>query len=212
MLKSPSIWKTIRNQWARYNAYRRAYSNSPDWPLVLWLRKPLFKGTAVTSCQYLAQGTVLDIGTGPGSLPRLLTEIAPNIKVIGIDTERVLLQDARKSVLRNPAQNRISFLLADAHALPFSDGSFEMVVSVASLHLLHDRQKAITESYRVLKHEGTALMVVGNRRIYPGRISLLDFITNRSAKYLKSIFETAGFKEIQIASPQSGLLRVVGRK
>ena len=212
MLKPLSIWKIIRNQWARYNAYRRAYSNSPDWPLVLWLRKQLFKSTAVASCQYLAQGTVLDIGTGPGSLPRLLAEIAPNIRVIGIDIEKVLLQDARKGVLRNPAQNRISFLLADAHALPFFDGSFDMVVSVASLHLLHDRQKAITESYRVLKHEGIALMLVGRQRIYPGKMSLLDFVTNRSAKYLKLIFETAGFKEIQISNPQSSLLRVVGRK
>ena len=212
MLKLRSIWKTICSRWARHNAYRRAYSNSPDWRLILWFRKQLFKSTAVAACQYLAQGTVLDIGTGPGSLPRLLAEIAPNIRVIGIDIERVLLQDARKGVLRNPAQNRISFLLADAHALPFFDGSFDMVVSVASLHLLHDRQKAITESYRVLKHGGIALMLVGRQRIYPGKISLLDFITKRSAKYLRSIFETAGFKDIQTAGPEFSLLRVVGKK
>jgi ubiquinone/menaquinone biosynthesis C-methylase UbiE len=212
MLKPRNIWKTIRNQCARYNAYTRAYSNSPEWPLVLRFRKPLFKSTAVASCQYLARGTVLDIGTGPGSLPRLLAEISPNIRVIGIDIERVLLQDARKSVLRNPTQNRISFLLADAHALPFCDGSFDMVVSVASLHLLHDRQKAITESYQVLKHGGVALMLVGRQRIYPGKMSLLDFVTNRSAKYLKSIFETAGFKEIQTVNLDFSLLRVVGRK
>jgi ubiquinone/menaquinone biosynthesis C-methylase UbiE len=212
MLKPACIWRSIRNQWTRYNAYRRAYSNSPDWPLVLWLRKQLFRSTAVASCQYLARGTVLDIGTGPGSLPRFLAEIAPNIKVVGIDIEEALLQDARKGVLRNSAQNRISFVLADAHALPFSDSSFDMVMSVASLHLLHDRQKAITESYRVLKHEGTAFMLVGRQRIYPGRMSLLDFFTNRSAKYLKSVFETAGFKEIEIANPQSNLLRVLGKK
>jgi ubiquinone/menaquinone biosynthesis C-methylase UbiE len=212
MLKLRNIRKTIYSQWARHNAYRRAYSNSPDWRLVLWFRKQLFKNTAVMTCQYLAQGTVLDIGTGPGNLPRLLAEIAPNIKVIGIDIERVLLQDARKDVLRNPTQNRISFLLADAHALPFFDGSFDMIVSVASLHLLHDRQKAISESYRVLKHGGIALILVGRQRIYPGKISLLDLITKRSVKYLKSIFETAGFKDIQIVSPEFSLLRIVGKK
>lgn len=212
MLKPRNTWKAIRSRCARYKAYTRAYSNSPDWPLVLWLRKHLFRNTAVMSCRYLAQGRVLDIGTGAGNLPRLLAEIAPNIRVIGIDVERVLLQDARRAVLRNPAQNRISFVLADAHALPFLEGSFEMVVSVASLHLFQDRPKAITESYRVLKQEGIALMLVGGSRIYPGKMWLLDFFTNRSAKYLKLIFETAGFKEIQITNPQSGLLRVVGRK
>jgi ubiquinone/menaquinone biosynthesis C-methylase UbiE len=145
-------------------------------------------------------------------LPRLLAEIAPNIRAIGIDIERPLLQDAQKAVLRNSAKNRISFLLADAHALPFLDASFDMVVSVASLHLFHDRQEAIAESYRVLKHGGIALMLVGRQRIYPGRISVFDFFTNRSTKYLRTIFETAGFKEIQTANPQSSLLRVVGRK
>jgi ubiquinone/menaquinone biosynthesis C-methylase UbiE len=212
MLKLRSIGKSIRSRWARHNAYRRAYSNSPDWRLVLWFRKQLFKSTADVACQYLAQGTVLDAGTGPGSLPRVLAEIAPNVRVIGIDIERVLLRDARRASLRKPARNRVSFLLADAHALPFVDGSFDMVVSVASLHLLSDRPKAITESHRVLKQEGIALMLVGGRRVYPGKMWLLNFFTDRSARYLQSIFETAGFKEIQVTNPQSGLLRVVGRK
>lgn len=212
MLKPGNIWKIIRSQWARYNAYQRAYSNSPEWPLVLRLRKPLFKRTAVSSCQYLAQGTVLDIGTGPGTLPRVLAETAPNIRVVGIDVERALLQDAQEDVLRNAVQDRASFLLADAHALPFLSGSFEMVVSIASLHLWRDRQKCISELYRVLKERGIVLMLVGRFRIYPGKISLLDFVTKGSAKYLKSIFEAAGFKEIQTAYPESNWLRVVGRK
>jgi len=152
------------------------------------------------------------MGTGPGTLPRLLAEIAPNIRVIGIDIEPALLEDAQKDALRNAVQDRASFLLADAHALPFFDGSFDMVLSIASLHLWHDRQKCINESYRVLKQRGTALTLVGRLRIYPGKISLLDFVTKGSAKYLKSIFETAGFEEIQTAYPESNWLRVVGRK
>lgn len=212
MLKLRDIWKIIHSQWARYNAYQRAYSNSPEWPLVLQRRKPLFKRIAVSSCQYLAQGIVLDIGTGPGTLPRLLAEIAPNIRVIGIDIERALLQDAQKDVLRNVVQNRALFLLADAHALPFFDCSFDMVLSIASLYLWHDRQKAINESYRVLKQGGIALMLVGRFLIYPGKISLFDFVTKGSAKYLKSIFEAAGFREIQTAYLESSWLRVVGRK
>ena len=212
MLKPRNTWKTIRSQWARYNAYKRAYSYSPEWPLVLRLRKPLFKSTAVLSCQYLAKGTVLDMGTGPGTLPHLLAEIAPNTRVIGIDLERALLQDAQEDALRNAVHDRASFLLADAHALPFSDGSFDMVVSIASLHLWHDRQKCVCESYRVLKQGATVLMLVGRLRVYPGKISLLDLVTKGSGKYLKSIFEAAGFEEIQIAYPESSWLRVVGRK
>jgi MPBQ/MSBQ methyltransferase len=152
------------------------------------------------------------MGTGPGTLPRFLVETAPNIRVIGIDIEPVLLQDARRDVSRDAVQNRALFLLADAHALPFSDGSFEMVLSIASLHLWHDRQKAISESYGVLKEGGIALMLVGRRLIYPGKMPLLDFVTKRSAKYLKSIFEAAGFREIETAYSESSWLRIVGRR
>jgi ubiquinone/menaquinone biosynthesis C-methylase UbiE len=212
MLKPRYIWKAIRNRGARYRAYIRAYSNSPEWPIVLWQRKPLFRRVAISSCQYLARGTVLDMGTGPGTLPRFLVETAPNIRVIGIDIEPVLLQDARRDVSRDAVQNRALFLLADAHALPFSDGSFEMVLSIASLHLWHDRQKAISESYGVLKEGGIALMLVGRRLIYPGKMPLLDFVTKRSAKYLKSIFEAAGFREIETAYSESSWLRIVGRR
>lgn len=209
MLKPRYIWKTVRSWGARYGAYMRAYSNSPEWPLVLWQRKPLFRRVAVSSCQYLAQGTVLDVGTGPGTLPRFLVETAPNIRVVGIDIEPALLQDAQRDASRDGVQNRASFLLADAHALPFPDGSFDMVLSIASLHLWHDRQRAINESYRVLRNGGVVSMLVGRRLIYPGKVWLLDFVTKRSAKYLKSIFEAARFKEIQTVYAESNWLRVV---
>jgi ubiquinone/menaquinone biosynthesis C-methylase UbiE len=195
-----------------YRAYVRAYSNSLEWPIVLWQRKPLFRRVAVSSCQHLAQGTILDMGTGPGTLPRLLAEVAPNIRVVGIDIEPVLLQDAQRDAFRDGVQSRASFLLADAHALPFLDGSFDMVLSIASLHLWHDRPKAINESYRVLKKGGVVSMLVGRRLVYPGRIWLLDFVTKGSARYLKSVFENAGFEEVQTAYADSTWVRVVGRR
>jgi ubiquinone/menaquinone biosynthesis C-methylase UbiE len=212
MLKPRHIWKAIRNWGARYIAYTRAYSNSPEWPIVLRQRKPLFRRIAISSCQCLAQGTVLDMGTGPGTLPRFLVETAPNIRAVGIDIEPALLQDARRDASRDGVQNRASFLLADAHALPFSDGSFDMVLSIASLHLWHDRQKAINESYRVLRKGGVVSMLVGRRLVYPGKVWLLDFVTKRSAKYLKSVFEAAGFKEIRTVYAESSWLRIVARR
>jgi ubiquinone/menaquinone biosynthesis C-methylase UbiE len=136
-------------------------------------------------------------------------ETAPNIRVVGIDIEPALLQDAQRDASRDGVQNRASFLLADAHALPFPDGSFDMVLSIASLHLWHDRQRAINESYRVLRNGGVVSMLVGRRLIYPGKVWLLDFVTKRSAKYLKSIFEAARFKEIQTVYAESNWLRVV---
>ena len=190
----------------------RAYSNSPEWPIVLWQRKPLFRRVAASSCQHLAQGTILDMGTGPGTLPRLLAEVAPNTRVVGIDIEPVLVQDARRDAVRDGVQSRTSLLLADAHALPFLDGSFDMVLSIASLHLWHDRQKAINESYRVLKKGGVASMLVGRRLVYPGKIWLLDFVTKASARYLKSVFEVAGFEEVQTEYAETSWLRVVGRR
>jgi SAM-dependent methyltransferase len=95
---------------------------------------------------------LLDAGCGDGGVARLLRERAGS--VVAIDVER------------SPAwreETALTFLVADAERLPFADGSFDLVHSKDSLHHMSDPAAALAEYARVLRPEGTALIVEANR-------------------------------------------------
>lgn len=57
----------------------------------------------------------------------------------------------------------LTFRVADAEALPFDDGSFDLVHSKDSLHHMEHPERALAEYRRVLRPAGTALIVEANR-------------------------------------------------
>lgn len=69
---------------------------------------------------------VLDVGCGTGWFTRHLAAV-PGLEVTGIDLNAEWLQFART---RDAAAQ---YLRADARALPFADGYFDLVVSVTAL-------------------------------------------------------------------------------
>ena len=99
---------------------------------------------------------VLDVGTGVGRwVPFLLGRGARG--VVGIDIERKRLLRASKRRYRGDA----SFGLASAARLPFPDGAFDFVSSVAVLlHLDYEsKEKAIAEIARITKPGGHVAIV-----------------------------------------------------
>lgn len=64
----------------------------------------------------------LDIGCGVGDEVRLIAErVGPSGQAVGVDVNEGLLVSARERTARDL---EVSFLLADALALPFGDGEF----------------------------------------------------------------------------------------
>lgn len=212
MLKPSNACETLRHWCAKWNAYSRAYTlygfPNPLWFVALHGRGPLFRRIAESVCQHLARGTVLDVGTGSGQLTSLLAEMAPNVSIIGIDIEQCLIHDGQEHALQNTGRDRISLVLADVQALPFSKDSFDMVVSTMSLHQWRDEGKAIAELHRVLRDGGIALVVVGI--MFVGRTPLFHSAKNKS-RYVEDVFGSAGFKDIQTEYHYADLW-VAGRK
>jgi ubiquinone/menaquinone biosynthesis C-methylase UbiE len=94
----------------------------------------------------------LDVGTGAGALAIAL---APFVReVVGVDVVPELLAEGRK---RAPAN--VQFVEADATALPYEVGSFDLVCTAGMLHHVPRPELVLAELDRVLRPGGTMLVV-----------------------------------------------------
>jgi 2-polyprenyl-3-methyl-5-hydroxy-6-metoxy-1,4-benzoquinol methylase len=94
--------------------------------------------------------SMLDVGCGEGRFCRALT--ARGIKTTGIDPARDLI--ARASSLDVSG----NYQVAHAEALPFSNDSFDLVVSYLTLIDIADFRAGLSEMVRVLKPNGRLLI------------------------------------------------------
>lgn len=101
---------------------------------------------------------VLDVGCGPGYFARMLAVAAgPDGSAVGMDAAPEMVEYAARRA-RRIANCR--FQPGAAEAIPFADGSFDVVVSSLVMHHLPDadRARAVGEMRRVLRPGGTLLL------------------------------------------------------
>ena len=74
---------------------------------------------------------VIDLGTGCGILPLLLSYTTKTLSFVGIEIQKTLAECARKNVVLNHLDDRISILKQDFRKLrrTFPPGSFDVVLS-----------------------------------------------------------------------------------
>lgn len=91
---------------------------------------------------------VLEIATGPGLLAKNIAYAAN--KIIATDYSEGMIAQARKG----ECPGNLSFEVADAVNLPFSEDSFDVVLIANALHIMPEPEKALKEIDRVLKNRG----------------------------------------------------------
>jgi len=102
----------------------------------------------------LAEGKVLDVGTGPGTLVRVLAHRFPGLQVYGIDLSEDMIGLARAHATREHLEERVQFASGDVAHLPYPDQSFDVVVSTISMHHWAALAQPLRELSRVLKPGG----------------------------------------------------------
>jgi ubiquinone/menaquinone biosynthesis C-methylase UbiE len=124
-----------------------------------WRRQSAAMGVGVTQAivQLAAARSgmhVLDLACGTGEPAiSLASQVGPQGQVIGIDINTELLEIARERGQQRSLSN-IQFREADAHALPFSPESFDLVTSRFGVMFFDDIARALGEARRVLRSEG----------------------------------------------------------
>jgi len=102
----------------------------------------------------------VDLGCGPGALSFALAETAhPDSEITGVDISNDQLDCARRFAVGYPC--KIAFKNCSMDALPYPDGSFDLVMTSMAFHTTPPsvRRAAIAEAARVLKPGGLLLFV-----------------------------------------------------
>lgn len=102
--------------------------------------------TFINHFDLTADSSLLDVGCAKGFMLYDLTQAVPGIKVAGIDISEYAITNGKEEV-------RDSLQVADARELPFEDNSFDVVISVTTVHNFEYDEciKSLKEIERVSK-------------------------------------------------------------
>ena len=108
----------------------------------------------------LAAGRLLETAAGTGIVTRALdAALPPGVAILATDLNQPMLDHAAAQ----PASARVAWRQADAQALPFPDGLFDVVVCQFGAMFFPDQARAFAEAHRVLRPGGRFLLSVWDR-------------------------------------------------
>ena len=106
------------------------------------------KAAAVAALGLVPGARALDVGCGLGEEVLAMAEaVAPGGRAVGVDASHEFV--ARALAAGAARGSAAEFVVADAHALPFEDGSFDAVRTERTLQHLEDPAEAVLEMARV---------------------------------------------------------------
>jgi ubiquinone/menaquinone biosynthesis C-methylase UbiE len=128
--------------------------------------------------QIVRPSTILTIGCGTGELERAFEKLGHT--VVSLDLSFPMLRAAAQ-------RYRLKSLVhADAHVLPFTSASFDLVLLPESLGYL-EAEVALREAARILKKQGRVMMTT-----YPPHLSAHAVYKKRSLDTITSLLPHAG--------------------
>lgn len=102
----------------------------------------------VAGCRIL-----LSIGCGPAIIEARLKRSLPKTTIIGLDSSKEMLTQAPKGV---------TLIQGDALNLALKDRCCDAVIFVTALEFIQNSEKALQESFRVLRENGRLLVLMSN--------------------------------------------------
>jgi ubiquinone/menaquinone biosynthesis C-methylase UbiE len=156
---------------------------------------------------------VLDIACGAGEPAIAIGPLVAPGDVVAIDLVPEMLQSAAANAARAGCSN-ISFIEADAEALPFGSESFDLVTCRAAIMHFPDPMRALSEAHRVLRPGGRAVFTaLGPAAETPALLATIGVLLRHVpraptprpgpdiyrfgvAGELSALFDAAGFRDV----------------
>src|SRR5690349_22261543 len=102
---------------------------------------------------------ILETAAGTGVVTAALAAALPNAEIIATDLNQPMLDVASTRM----SSHNVTFRQADALALPFGDGEFDLVVCQFGVMFFPDKAQGAAEARRVLRDGDTYLFAVWDR-------------------------------------------------
>lgn len=109
---------------------------------------------------------ILDVGCGKGFLLYDFTQVVPGVEVVGIDISAYAIENAKEEI-------KSCVRVGNANKLDFPDQSFDLVISINTLHNLYcyDLYAALKEMQRVSR--GNKYLCVESYRTEEEKVNLM---------------------------------------
>lgn len=127
---------------------------------------------------------VLDVGCGDGALAVALAKRGVHVTGVDADPRMLAAAQERARLARAP----VNLIGADAQALPFKTGTFDVIVAITVLCFAPDAEQLLGEMARVLRPGGR--MIIGEL----GRYSAWAAKRRISARFGSSTWRSAVFR------------------
>ena len=134
--------------------------------------------------------SVLDVGCGKGFMLHDFKELMPSLTIAGVDVSEYAMAHAMESV-------RPAMRIGDARTLPFPDRSFDLVISINTIHNLplDECKQSLREIQRVSR--GNAFVTMDAWRNEAERERLMKWnltaLTYMHVDDWKALFEEVGY-------------------
>lgn len=154
---------------------------------------------------------VLDAGCGNGKTISYIAKRYKNYQMVGLDISNSFLKLAKSK--SSNIKNRVDYVKADVSLLPFTDESFDLVISEDVIPFVKNKEKALSELRRVLKKDGYIAISMSFCLTQPDE----SFLKNLYKMYkldvgpvvlpeFREILKKVGLRETKFVKPKLTLL------
>lgn len=167
---------------SRFERFARTYADEAEisgWSEAGLNRRLRAFQSLLASLDLPAGAGVLELGCGGGTYVRLLG--GQGHRAVGLDYS---LPSLLRALAADPGRKG-SYVAGEAYALPFPDGTFDLVTCIGVIQTLEDPERALDQMVRVLRRGGWLVVEALNARAVPAMLRrAVDALARRPPRVL----------------------------